>query len=90
MVKVRGPLSTNHGEIAVDWALAGHGIILRSEWDVAAGQCIVEQAGGRVVDEHGQPLRYNQRDIVTVHNFLAYGDADRPWLEALDGIALYD
>lgn len=61
-----------------------------SEWDVAAGQCIVEQAGGRVVDEHGQPLRYNQRDIVTVHNFLAFGDADRPWLEALDGIALYD
>lgn len=34
-VKVRGPLATNHGEIAVDWALAGHGIILRSEWDVA-------------------------------------------------------
>lgn len=36
MVKVQGPLSTNHGEIAVDWALAGHGIVLRSEWDVAA------------------------------------------------------
>ena len=35
MVKVNGPLSTNHGEIAVDWALAGHGIVLRSEWDVA-------------------------------------------------------
>jgi DNA-binding transcriptional LysR family regulator len=36
MVKVRGPLSTNHGEIAVDWALAGHGVVLRSEWDIAA------------------------------------------------------
>lgn len=35
LVKVRGPLSSNHGEIAVDWALAGHGIVLRSEWDVA-------------------------------------------------------
>lgn len=35
-VKVRGPLATNHGEIAVDWALAGHGVILRSEWDIAA------------------------------------------------------
>lgn len=35
MVKVRGGLSTNFGEIAVDWALAGHGIVLRSEWDVA-------------------------------------------------------
>jgi len=35
-VKVDGPLSTNHGEIAVDWALAGHGILLRSEWDITA------------------------------------------------------
>ena len=34
-VKVRSPLAVNHGEIAVDWALAGHGIILRSEWDIA-------------------------------------------------------
>lgn len=34
-IKVRGPLSANHGEIAVDWALAGLGVVLRSEWDVA-------------------------------------------------------
>ena len=34
-VKVRGGLSTNDGEIAVTWALAGHGIVLRAEWDVA-------------------------------------------------------
>jgi len=34
LVKVSGPLATNHGEVAVDWALAGHGIVLRSEWDV--------------------------------------------------------
>lgn len=34
-VKVRGALACNHGEVAVDWALAGHGLILRSEWDVA-------------------------------------------------------
>ena len=36
LVKVGGPLSANYGEIAVDWALAGHGVVLRSEWDVAA------------------------------------------------------
>lgn len=35
-IKVHGPVSTNHGEIAVDWALSGHGILLRSEWDVSA------------------------------------------------------
>lgn len=34
-VKVRGALSTNDGEIAVSWALAGHGIVMRAEWDVA-------------------------------------------------------
>lgn len=34
-VKVRGALAANHGEVAVDWALAGHGILLRSEWDIA-------------------------------------------------------
>ncbi len=61
-----------------------------SEWDVAAGQCIVEQAGGQVVDERGLRLTYNQRDSVIVHNFLAWGDAGQPWLKALDGIAVHD
>lgn len=34
-VKVRGSLSTNDGEIAVNWALAGHGLLMRAEWDIA-------------------------------------------------------
>jgi LysR family transcriptional activator of dmlA len=33
-VKVRGNLATNDGEIAVNWALDGHGILMRAEWDV--------------------------------------------------------
>ena len=32
-VKVTGPLSSNHGEIALQWAVAGAGIVLRSLWD---------------------------------------------------------
>jgi DNA-binding transcriptional LysR family regulator len=35
-LKVGGKLSTNHGEVAADWALDGHGIMLRSLWDIAA------------------------------------------------------
>ncbi|ANN69044.1 LysR family transcriptional regulator [Bordetella bronchialis] len=35
-VKVRGPLSSNDGESVLQWALDGHGIVLRSEWEVAA------------------------------------------------------
>ncbi|MEA3087936.1 MAG: LysR family transcriptional regulator, transcriptional activator for dmlA [Paraburkholderia sp.] len=34
MVRINGPLSANNGEIAHQWAIAGHGIILRSMWDV--------------------------------------------------------
>lgn len=33
-VKVRGNLATNDGEIAVNWALDGHGILMRAEWDI--------------------------------------------------------
>ena len=33
-VKVRGALSTNDGGIAVNWALDGHGILMRAEWDI--------------------------------------------------------
>lgn len=34
-VKIRGSLTTNDGEIAVNWALDGHGIVMRAEWDIA-------------------------------------------------------
>lgn len=34
-VKVRGSLSTNDGETAVNWALEGHGLLVRAEWDIA-------------------------------------------------------
>jgi LysR family transcriptional activator of dmlA len=34
-VKVRGTLSSNDGESTLNWALAGHGILMRSLWDVA-------------------------------------------------------
>ncbi|GAB3494390.1 LysR family transcriptional regulator [Curvibacter fontanus] len=33
-VRVRGNLTSNDGGIAVNWALDGHGILLRAEWDV--------------------------------------------------------
>ena len=35
LVKVRGAVSSNDGDIVMNWALDGHGIVQRSEWDVA-------------------------------------------------------
>ena len=34
-IKVQGQLSTNDGQVALHWALDGHGILMRAEWDVA-------------------------------------------------------
>ena len=34
-VKVHGALSSNDGDIALGWVLDGHGIMIRSEWDLA-------------------------------------------------------
>ncbi|AYF86333.1 LysR family transcriptional regulator [Pseudomonas sp. JS3066] len=35
-IKVRGGLSTNDGEVALNWALDGHGILMRAEWNLAS------------------------------------------------------
>lgn len=34
-IKVHGALSSNDGDIVLGWALDGHGILIRSEWDLA-------------------------------------------------------
>ncbi|MFZ4875651.1 LysR family transcriptional regulator [Janthinobacterium sp. Mn2066] len=35
LVKVRGAVSSNDGDVVMNWALEGHGIVQRSEWDAA-------------------------------------------------------
>jgi len=35
-VRIGGNLTTNDGEVAVKWALDGHGILMRAEWDINA------------------------------------------------------
>lgn len=52
-VKVGGALSTNHGEVAVQWALAGRGIVLRSIWE--AGPLIERGELCRVLPDATQP-----------------------------------
>lgn len=47
-----------------------------SEWDTAAGQCIVEAAGGEVLDLKGQPLRYNQQDSLINPDFIVVSNTD--------------
>ncbi len=54
-----------------------------SEWDTAAGQCVLEGAGGAVLDPQGRPFRYNQRERILNGDFIALGDVSLPWREWL-------
>lgn len=49
------------------------------EWDTAATQCIVEEAGGRILSTHLDPLSYNERDTLENPNFIVLGDEHLPW-----------
>lgn len=53
------------------------------EWDTAATQCIVEEAGGRILSTQLSPLSYNERETLENPNFIVLGDADLPWNEIL-------
>ncbi|GLZ86432.1 LysR family transcriptional regulator [Metapseudomonas resinovorans] len=48
-IKVRGGLSTNDGEVALNWALEGHGILMRAEWNLAS-----HLRDGRLVEVLGE------------------------------------
>ena len=54
-----------------------------SEWDTAAAQCIVEEAGGIITQTNRQPLRYNTKESLLNPHFLVIGDPDFDWTQYL-------
>jgi 3'(2'), 5'-bisphosphate nucleotidase len=50
-----------------------------SEWDTAAGQCVLEQAGGQVLRVDGRPLDYNAREQLLNPHFVACADVGTDW-----------
>ena len=56
---------------------------LTSEWDTAAAQAVVEQAGGSVVTLDGKPMKYNTKADILNPFFFVIGAADRDWLALL-------
>jgi 3'(2'), 5'-bisphosphate nucleotidase len=49
------------------------------EWDTAAAQCVVEEAGGRVLDTRGAPLAYNKSSLRNPW-FVVTGAGETDWL----------
>lgn len=54
-----------------------------SEWDTAAAQAVVEQAGGAVVTLDGNPMKYNDKEPILNPHFFVIGPQDRDWLSVL-------
>ncbi|VAW69767.1 3'(2'),5'-bisphosphate nucleotidase [hydrothermal vent metagenome] len=52
---------------------------LTSEWDTAAAQCIVEEAGGHVTQTDLSSLRYNTKDSLLNPEFFVFGDSNINW-----------
>ena len=52
-----------------------------SEWDTAAAQCIVEEAGGKILDMDMQPMRYNTKRSLLNPHFLVIGDPQFDWAQ---------
>ena len=84
---VKGPLSSNSGEMVRDWCLAGQGIMLRSLWDIApllaSGQLVRVLHDCTMHDAHihwlapyrsQMPLR-----IRLLQEFLADRFREEPW-----------
>lgn len=54
-----------------------------SEWDTAAAHCVVEEAGGMLVDTELKTLRYNTKDSLLNPSFIVIGDMNDQWREIL-------
>jgi len=52
-----------------------------SEWDTAAAQAVVEQAGGQVLAATGAALEYNRKASLLNPHFLVIGDRNHDWPE---------
>lgn len=59
------------------------------EWDTAAAQCIVEEAGGGFTDLGMRPLRYNARDSLLNPQFLVFGDTTVDWKHLLSRAGIH-
>ncbi|WP_100642455.1 3'(2'),5'-bisphosphate nucleotidase CysQ [Alteromonas facilis] len=49
------------------------------EWDTGASQCIINEAGGKIVAANFEPLSYNQRNSLENPDFVVLGDQRVDW-----------
>lgn len=86
-IRVQGPLTSNSGEVVRDWCLGGHGIMLRSLWDIAPQ--LADGQLARVLPAYAMPdadihwlapwRAQTPRRLRLLVDFLAERFRDEPW-----------
>jgi len=54
------------------------------EWDTAAAQCVLEEAGGMLADIERRPFRYNTKDSLLNPEFFATGAMSPDWAQFIE------
>jgi len=57
---------------------------LTSEWDTAAAQCVLEEAGGQLTNHQGEAFTYNTKDSLLNPEFFARGVTPHNWSQYLE------
>ena len=87
-------LGADHQRLAMGSSLkfcliaAGHADVYvrlgaTSEWDTAAAQCVLHEAGGKLMDLHGVAFAYNHKESLINPEFIAVGDPAVDWIPRL-------
>lgn len=58
-----------------------------SEWDTAAAQAVVEQAGGIVVSDNLSVMRYNTKEVILNPHFIVASRKESDWVNFFDRFA---
>lgn len=53
------------------------------EWDTGASHCILEEAGGTIMDSELNSLSYNKRESLMNPDFVGLGNVDIPWPDVI-------
>lgn len=82
-VELTGSVAYKLALIAAGRADATFSLTPKNEWDVCAGAALIAEAGGRITDRYGKPLRFNQPETKLPGIIASNADLYAPIVEFL-------
>jgi myo-inositol-1(or 4)-monophosphatase len=70
-IQLTGSVAYKLGLVAAGKGDATFSLTPKNEWDICAGTALITEAGGRITNRYGQPLRFNQRPDTLLPGIIA-------------------